>query len=801
MGNVQTADDEKPSCSQQQEVLRDYEGAANINGTPHETLENSFQGDEGPFVDELHCRGTDNDAGLADSSSAASSSSSSSSYSSTASIGTSVTMTTSAGVTLTKSSEEESILGVKPKQMKTMSHEFMKLSHISESPEQCEVTSLSEEGELVSGKNHAKFEEKEGNIKKPISKRHVCKEDIKDVLEDLRTVHKYGESAYGRLASIIPEAIDRATHLSGCFSRRKHQQSRARKLHEEMQSVRKEMEMFLSCIVKLEDWLETDENVSYYLEVVLTLQYMGVVLSISDDKFTSLGRIKCKYYKAEYDGITLEKLTDSFSNRYITWHTHGDLKLFLSQIRGLNEVMQMFIHKACCEPDNYIMRIVSGEIDLEKEDHIEVVSGLYDEDSAARNLTKFFNALMIANASVYEMYFEEDQAARCAGFMRGLTYFGILKHKRGKHRGQVTFTSLGSDIQEQLEFIQYVWNLPDKKAVSDLWRIGLPPIKHSFSFKIEGHVNARFISDESTKVLPNEFDKPDALEKAKPQRAIILHFHGGGFISSSATAHETYTRSWAKHCKSPMISVDYSLSPEAKFPTALDEAFTAYRWCREVACKMYKTDRVVVTGDSAGGTLSTALIVKCIMEDYPIPDGALLSYPAVDIRRSFFPSLLWSLNDRLLPYTFLLSCLSAYLGTQDPEEMLRICDNPQASPNVASDEILSKFPPTYLIAAASDPLFDRTVEFAHRLSIVLPKGNTKLYVVPRMAHGFLCFNIPSIGIPEVGSLIELCSDLLENLVEGDFEPNSAQQNKTLNCRSSPASSSSGSSTSGSQIQE
>ena len=63
--------------------------------------------------------------------------------------------------------------------------------------------------------------------------------------------------------------------------------------------------------------------------------------------------------------------------------------------------------------------------------------------------------------------------------------------------------------------------------------------------------------------------------------AVLLHFHGGGFIAQSSASHEAYLREWAKELDIPIISVDYSLAPEARFPLALEEGLFVYEWLQQ----------------------------------------------------------------------------------------------------------------------------------------------------------------------------------------------------------------------------
>lgn len=60
--------------------------------------------------------------------------------------------------------------------------------------------------------------------------------------------------------------------------------------------------------------------------------------------------------------------------------------------------------------------------------------------------------------------------------------------------------------------------------------------------------------------------------------AIVIHIHGGGFISMSSRSHQTYTRKWANQLKIPIFSIDYRLAPEFAYPAAVDDCWQAYNW-------------------------------------------------------------------------------------------------------------------------------------------------------------------------------------------------------------------------------
>lgn len=69
--------------------------------------------------------------------------------------------------------------------------------------------------------------------------------------------------------------------------------------------------------------------------------------------------------------------------------------------------------------------------------------------------------------------------------------------------------------------------------------------------------------------------------------ALIIHIHGGGFISMSSRSHQTYTRKWANYLKIPIFSIDYRLAPEHPYPAAIEDCWQAYNWIIRNAYDMF----------------------------------------------------------------------------------------------------------------------------------------------------------------------------------------------------------------------
>ncbi|XP_068431477.1 lipase, hormone-sensitive a isoform X2 [Clinocottus analis] len=144
---------------------------------------------------------------------------------------------------------------------------------------------------------------------------------------------------------------------------------------------------------------------------------------------------------------------------------------------------------------------------------------------------------------------------------------------------------------------------------------------------------------------------------------LLIHFHGGGFVAQTSKSHENYLRSWSKELSVPILSVDYSLSPEAPFPRALEECFYAYCWALNNCHLLGSTaERVCLAGDSAGGNLCITVSMKAICSGIRVPDGIMAAYPATLLTTDASPSRLLTLIDPLLPLGVLTKCINAYAG-------------------------------------------------------------------------------------------------------------------------------------------
>lgn len=114
-------------------------------------------------------------------------------------------------------------------------------------------------------------------------------------------------------------------------------------------------------------------------------------------------------------------------------------------------------------------------------------------------------------------------------------------------------------------------------------------------------------------------------------RGLLLYFHGGAYIGGSLASHRALTARLARSCGCEAIAVDYRLAPEHPYPAGLDDALAVYGHLLDGGAV---PEQVVVAGDSAGGGLATAALLRLRDDALPLPAGAVLLSPWLDLTLS-----------------------------------------------------------------------------------------------------------------------------------------------------------------------
>jgi acetyl esterase/lipase len=202
----------------------------------------------------------------------------------------------------------------------------------------------------------------------------------------------------------------------------------------------------------------------------------------------------------------------------------------------------------------------------------------------------------------------------------------------------------------------------------------------------------------------------------------ILYIHGGGYVSCSAATHRPITAALARLTARPVFSIDYRLAPEHRFPAALDDAVAAYRWILEN--QAVDPTELAVAGDSAGGGLTLALLVKARELGLPMPACAVCFSAWTDLAGTGESLKDNASRDAMFRPKNISDFAAAYLGTASARD-------PLASPVYAS---LEGMPPILLHVGSTEVLLDDSRR-VHDV-IVQNGGTSRLKIFEDVSHGW-----------------------------------------------------------------
>ncbi|MER7475698.1 alpha/beta hydrolase [Micromonospora sp. NPDC000018] len=209
---------------------------------------------------------------------------------------------------------------------------------------------------------------------------------------------------------------------------------------------------------------------------------------------------------------------------------------------------------------------------------------------------------------------------------------------------------------------------------------------------------------------------------------VVVFFHGGGYVLGDLDSHDGLARSLANGSQSVVVSVDYPLAPENKFPAPVNAGYAATKWVADNADELGADPaRLAVAGDSAGGNLAAVVTLKARTAKQPHIAFQLLIYPDLDFRRSNH-----SITELAGKYGNITReaqdwFMNHYITTEDDKL------DPLVSPLLEPD--LTGLPPAFIITAEYDALRDEGEEYGQRLAAAGVPVTVKRY--DGMIHEFL----------------------------------------------------------------
>jgi acetyl esterase len=210
---------------------------------------------------------------------------------------------------------------------------------------------------------------------------------------------------------------------------------------------------------------------------------------------------------------------------------------------------------------------------------------------------------------------------------------------------------------------------------------------------------------------------------------IVVYFHGGGWVVGDLETQDMICRGLCHGARSVVISVDYRLAPEHRFPAAVEDAFAATRWAAEHAAELGgDASRLSVAGDSAGANLSAAVALRFRDAQGPALRAQILIYGSCNYPSERTPSADEFASGPILTDAAVDYFWKQYLADPAVEQA-----HPWASPiRAASHQGLA---PAFVASAELDPTRDDGERYAEKLLRAGVPTESRRY--PGMPHGFV----------------------------------------------------------------
>ena len=174
---------------------------------------------------------------------------------------------------------------------------------------------------------------------------------------------------------------------------------------------------------------------------------------------------------------------------------------------------------------------------------------------------------------------------------------------------------------------------------------------------------------------------------------VILHLHGGGYVTGSMDSHLMMCIPMAQTLKTKILLPEYRLAPEHPFPAAVVDAVKVYRWA---LAQGYQPQDIIISGDSAGGGLALATVLSLRDAGDPLPAAIVSMSPWTDLTFTGQSHLTKAKADCVLLTDVLREWAACYVGTETP-------NNPLISPIYAD---FLNFPPILIQVGSDEVLLD-----------------------------------------------------------------------------------------------
>jgi acetyl esterase len=236
-------------------------------------------------------------------------------------------------------------------------------------------------------------------------------------------------------------------------------------------------------------------------------------------------------------------------------------------------------------------------------------------------------------------------------------------------------------------------------------------------------------------------------EGTTPAAPLLVFIHGGGMIYGDLDSHDAVCRLLAERADVRVLALDYRLSPEHRYPAAVDDCWAGYQWAVEHAEELgADPERIAVGGDSAGGMLSAVTAIKAAEAGVPCA-FQMLVYPATDFHEK-------SESRRAFGQGYYLT--AEFMDLAETSYLLPTDDRRDPSISVLyTEKIPDELAPALIVTAGFDPLRDEGESYARMLADAGVAVDMKRY--PSFIHGF--FNMVGVGRTNRAAVAEIAAKL------------------------------------------
>ncbi|HEY8936580.1 MAG TPA: alpha/beta hydrolase [Cyclobacteriaceae bacterium] len=232
----------------------------------------------------------------------------------------------------------------------------------------------------------------------------------------------------------------------------------------------------------------------------------------------------------------------------------------------------------------------------------------------------------------------------------------------------------------------------------------------------------------------------------------FLFFHGGGWMLGDFKTHERFVSDLVRQSGVAAVVVEYSRSPEARYPQAINEGYAALKWVARHGAEIYvDTNRLAVAGNSAGGNMATAIAMMAKEKKGPQVSLQVLFWPVTDDNFDT-ESYHQFATERFLTRNMMMWFWDNYISEEKRGDIY-------ACPLKASLYVLKDLPPTLILVAENDVLRDEAIAYAHKLDEA--GVQTTLVQFNGMIHDFGLLN-PLAKNPTVQSALRYAANELNH---------------------------------------